>query len=508
MLFSKMFQAVLLVLASPSAWADDKACTAANGVKYNPWEIFDSNYACYQASSNFSSSSCPAVGTVCSNHALMKLADYESEDYQDLLFTPHRGLWGSTYGSLDPTYDSASEVPGQNTIAAFNLVKSFTDNYPKNKEGKNYGAFLRGKIIEIDATSFGDDVSTAAGIISHYLTTDNTDTGSINQYLVDMTSDDINSAGDLEKRDFSSSTTKLSEMLTANVTSEAFVDSGDPNNGLIALIDTKSRRGDLQCQVFDIESTNSSYGTYNCKYNEDPDKTTVKNDTDLLVANEIYDAGGDKNLVIKTSASYQEITNTFSADEITKFMWQPHPAETIEKYVQYIHDWLVNVPRSVAAWEMNIYYEGDQTNQMFCVTGYNSAASDDFPYGQITVQNVSSMNDDTGCLNGPYINMLDYLRVNTGNPDYFGFTKEQKAEVLISGNRANLWIISTSASIGTSDRYYRWQALGGDPEYNMSDPVRYLSYPYVAYQIFTSDRMEAVRQAIESGLFVKYGGPD
>jgi hypothetical protein len=222
--------------------------------------------------------------------------------------------------------------------------------------------------------------------------------------------------------------------------------------------------------------------------------------------------GGQKNIVVKTSGTFDEIKSVFTLSAMRRVLWQPHPGQsnTVQETVQYIHDWLVNVPKSINAWEMNIYFEDDEPNKLFCVTDYigPSQSGSEYPYGRIDTRYVSSMQDTSGCAYGPYQNMLDYLRVNTGNPQYFGFTQEQKdANNLISGNRANLWLLTTAAPVGTSDRYYRWQMLGSDPTYNMSDPVRYFSYPYVMYQILNGDRMEAVRQALELELFPNWGGP-
>lgn len=194
-----------------------------------------------------------------------------------------------------------------------------------------------------------------------------------------------------------------------------------------------------------------------------------------------------------------------------RYMWQPHPKGSggVGSYVQYIHEWLVTVPRSIQAWEMNIYYTDDATNRPFCVTRYTGPDAK-FPLGHVEIKPVQSVHDKVGCAYGPYYNMLDYVRQNTGNPKYFGFPPALLKEGPISGNRANLWLLDTSSAAGTSDREYRWQMLGSEPTYNMSDAVRYLSYPYVAYQILNADRLDVVQQVIGGRMYQRWGpnGPE
>lgn len=501
-------QALVLALGfafSTLLWANEpkdskeKACVARNGILYNPWEIFDPKYACYVPKPESGKGvACPRVTDLCGHHALIKLANYDAKDRQDLLYSPHRGIWGGLYGSTDPAF---KKPPGQNTSDAFLLARSFYERR-FNAENKNYGDFLRGRLLEIDATTAGNDTEGGAyGLISHYVTTDNTDLGTLNNYLVDMDAKALSEYnGNLDRRDFLPSDEKLNGMLPGGIVRRSLL---SPSGGAIAFIDSKSRRGDIQCQVFGFSPDNPLYEKYRCKFNEPELAKSEKNATDMKVAEEIFTNGGEKNIVIKTTATFDEISQSFGDDLLRRYQWQPHPTRSmlVNESVQYIHDWLVNAPRSVNAWEMNIYHYKDETNRMFCVSSFDSTPSPGFPYGRITTKYVTSMGDTKDCLYGPYVNMLDYLRNNAGNPNYFGFTPQQKAEVLISSNRANLWLLSTAAPIGTSDRFYRWQTLGSEPTYNMSDPVRYLSYPYVAYQIITGDRMEGVRQALAAGMY-------
>lgn len=489
------------------ATAETKACRAPNGVQYNPEEIFDPAYSmCYPTHRG----ECPLEGSVCENHALVKLANYDSPDGQDLIYSPHRGLWGQLYGSLDPEYTVA---PGQNTDDAFRLITSFATKYSRNAQGRDYGAFLRGQIVELDMTTNGDDVQTTPGIlVDHYVTTANTIQGTLNDYLVTL--DDQALGKDrslLHRRDFSASTMTLSETPVGSVTQSAIV--RQQGFGLIAFHDIKSRRGDIQCQVFKIDPNDANYSKYNCRFNEPALAAEQELRAQILSVRAMREAGGGIHIVMKTTATYDDMLNAFmrigkqtreQADfEMRRYMWQPHPKGKggVQSYVQYIHDWLVNVPRSVEAWETNIYFAEDETNRAFCVQSYDPDVK---PYGKITTKYVSGGSD--GCIHGPYVNLLDYIRQNTGNPDYFGFSEEQKQQRLISGNRANLWLLDTSAAVGTSDRMYRWQMLGSERTYNMSDIVRYLSYPYVSYQIINADRLDVVYQAIEKGMYPRDPG--
>ncbi len=480
------------------------SCRAPNDVWYNPEEIFDPAYtACFPTQGE-----CPPEGSVCENHALVKLANYNSPDGQDLIYSPHRGLWGQTYGSLDPEFE---EAPGQNTDDAIRLISSFATKYRRNAQGRDYGKFLRGQIVELDMTTNGDDVQSVPGVIvDHYVTTANTVQGTLNDYLVKLDDRALGqNRNKLDRRDFSASPMMLSQTPVAKVTREAIV--REPGVGLIAFHDIKARRGDIQCQVFKIGPQDPAYRKYNCRFNESGISTEQELQAQILSVRAMREAGGQQHIVMKTTATYDEMVGAFmrfgdltaeqAKSEMRLYMWQPHPKGKggVEAYVQYVHDWLVNIPRSVEAWETNIYFTEDETNRSFCVTAYDADVK---PYGKISTKYTSQ--GDEGCIYGPYVNFLDYIRQNTGNPDYFGFTEIQKKQRLISGNRANLWLLDTSAAIGTSDRMYRWQMLGSEKTYNMSDIVKYLSYPYVSYQIINADRLDVVYQAINKGMYPRY----
>ncbi len=511
------------ILQAYAVQAQDKACVAENGVRYNPQKLFDDLHDCYPQRPE----QCPKRQSVCANHALIKLANYEghgksSNDYQDLIYSPHRGLWGQTYGTADP---SVSAAPAQNTNDAFGLVNSFVTKYPRNRGNVDYGAFLRGRIVELDMTVSGGDVMGGAPqvLVDHYITTANTVEGDINTYLSSMSSDAIAAADfRLERRDFSPSGMMLFETPVAQVTRKSIIDPEDPDLGLIAYHDIKARRGMIQCQTSALQKGAPAYERYRCRYNEPEVAEIQQLDAEIGSAAEMYKVGGGKNVVIKTTATFPKMLEHFgkyygkpeaeALNIMKRYMWQPHPKgagktdfERIGYNVQYIHDWLVSVPRSVQAWEMNIYYTADATNLPFCVTRYTGPTSA-YPRGHVEVRLVASINDKNDCTHGPYYNMLDYLRQNTGNPKYFGFTSQLLVEGPISGNRANLWLLDTASAAGTSDREYRWMMLGSDKTYNMSDAVRYLSYPYVAYQILNADRMDVVKQVIDKRMYQEWGG--
>lgn len=491
--------------------AQTKTCRADNGVMYDARQIFDEGYIpCYPTHQG----ECPPQGSVCANHALVKLANYSSSSGQDLIYSPHRGLWGQTYGSRDEQFTSP---PGQNTNQAFQLITSFAVRHNTNAQGRPYGNFLRGQIVELDMVTNGNDVQAKPGVVvDHYVTTDNAVQGTLNEYVTSISDIALTTRHDnLQKRDFSASPMRLSDTPVSLVTKSSVLRPDRPGFGLIAFHDIKARRGDIQCQVFKLQPNTPDYEKYRCKYNEELTSKEEELRAEVLSVRAMSAAGGGSNVVMKTTASYDEMVAAFAKygnetvdeakREIRRYQWQPHPKgtkgnpdETIGSWVNYIHGWLVNVPRSVEAWETNIYYRTDLTNQRFCVTSYDPNAK---PYGRISVKLVSSGSD--GCAYGPYVNILDYIRQNTGNPNYFGFTEDQKKQGLISGNRANLWLLDTSAPAGTSDREYRWQMLGSDPKYNMSDIVRSLSYPYLAYQIITADRLDVVYEAINKGLYPK-----
>lgn len=487
-------------LATAPAALAATTCTTSNGMVYQPSNLFDPAHACYAPPEG----ECPPPNSVCANLALTKLANYDSKNQWDLLFSPHRGLWGSTYGA-----DDFAQPPGQNTVAAFNLAKSFTDPaHPGNtinKEGRNYGLFLRGRLIEVDVTTFGDDVmAQPVAIVNHYLTTDNTVSGSINDYTVDMTSAQFDAFdGYLERRDFSNSDSALKTMRVGEVTRVAIMDR-DPAYGAIAFLDVKARRGKLQCQTSAIQPGTPDYDTYKCKYNEPAEAFNQSMIALRLAAEAMYDAGGTRNVALKASATYDQAVLHFGRGNIGKYMWQPHYTgkKDVGLLVQYIHDWLYNAPKSVIAWEMNIYWAGDYTNQPFCVTDFIPAGPNlkDYPYGQVVVKSISE--PTSACKYGFYINMLHYVAVNTGNPKYFGFTDKQKTEHLISGNRANTWLLDTAAAIGTSDREYRWQMLGSEQTYDMSDAVKSLNYPFAAYQIVTGDRLGDAYQVWKKDFYL------
>lgn len=477
-----------------------------SAIRFNPAEIFDRNHGCYPKDGG-----CPAEGSVCMNHAIIKMADYNAPSGQDLIYSPHRGLWGQNYGSTDPDF-VGKPAPGQNTNDAFKLIWSFTDDprYRHNVQGRDYGSFLRGQLVELDMTTTGDDIRVQEQpnvIVDHYLTTDNTSGGTLNEYLT-LISDAMlaNWPGTMQRRDFTASPMKMKDTPVAKVTKDVIVQPG--GRGLVTFHDIKARRGDMQCQVFGLTPKSPLYDRYNCGFN-DPQKSTEQElRAQVLSARAMASAGGSTHVVIKTTATYDDMVQAFmrygklgrdqAKAEMRRYMWQPHPTGDIQAYVQYMHDWLVNGARSVEAWEFNIRFADDKTNQRFCVTSYDPRS---WPYGKITTRTLPAKDDGQDCQFGPYVNMLDYIRLNMGNPDYFGFTEAQKKERLISGNRANLWLLDTAAPIGTSDRYYRWQMLGSERTYNMSDIVRYLSYPYVTYQIINADRLDVVHQAIEKGLY-------
>lgn len=492
------------VLASAPAALAAAACTTTNGMGYEPSELFDPKHACYAPPE----SECPPPNSVCDNLALTKLANYKSQNQWDLLFSPHRGLWGSTYGvkARGSTFDLP---PGQNTYEAFALAKAFTDpehpEYGTNKEGRDYGQFLRGRLVEVDVTTFGDDVtSTPIAIVDHYLTTDNTVSGSINDYTVDMTSNQFETfTGRLERRDFSDSNSALRAMRVGDVTRAAIMDK-DPAYGSIAFLDVKARRGKIQCQTSAIQPGTPDYDTYKCKYNDPAEAFNQSMIALKLAAEAMYDAGGTRNVALKASATYDQAVQYFGRGNIGKYMWQPHYTgkKDFGLLVQYIHEWLYNAPKSVIAWEMNIYWAEDYTNQPFCVTEFIPAGPNvkEYPYGQVVVKSMST--PTSACKYGFYVNMLHYVAVNTGNPKYFGFTAQQKAQHLISGNRANTWLLDTAAAIGTSDREYRWQMLGSERTYDMSDAVKSLNYPFAAYQIVTGDRLGDLYQVWKKDFYL------
>ena len=518
------------VVASAQEPADnDKPCFTYKGdaeeVAYNPQYIFSRAHACYPGAAN----ECPAKGSLCAHHARVKLGNYDTTRYQDVLYSPHRGIWGSTYGSKDPAF---TLPPAQNTIEALNLVTSYATEFPKNVDGDDYGAMLSERLVEIDITNYGDLTKDDNGVIlSHYVTSANTNIGSLNQYLVNMTSDDIAAyKGYMERRDFSPSKELLSELTLDNVTRQAIMDADAPDEtGNIVFLDIKIFTGKIPCQNGSIhpgmDNYDIIYARNGCAYGEEEKKATQKNRTDLQSAQEIYNAGGKKNIVIKTASWYSDVVAAaeefYDVDEqdavqqMKKFLWQPHPSTKtptkdpsykIQQKVQYIHDWLVNVPKAVEAWEISMISDMDSNTMRFCVTEYipPDSSGEDYPYGQVVTRLVGSMKDNAGCLNGPYQNILDYIRVNTGNPNYFGFTDTQKSQNLYSGNRANMWILTTASPVGTSDRFYRWQMLGMEPTYYRADPVYMLNIPYAAYAIWTADRLDAMYQAVEKGIFPKW----
>lgn len=481
-------------------------CETPNGMFYDGSNLFDPAHACYVAPHDL----CPPPNSACANMALAKLANYKSQTQWDLLFAPHRGLWGSTYATKDT---AISKPPGQNTGDAFKLAKSFTDTkdnpyepppFGINKQGRNYGQFLRGRLIEVDVTTYGDDVlPQPLPIVDHYLTTDNTVLGSINDYTVDLTAQQFHSFdGYLERRDFSNSESLLRDMSVEAVTRAVIVDK-DPRFGAIAFLDVKARRGKIQCQTYNLQPGTPEYEEYKCKYGERSEQFNQSMIALKLAAEAMYDAGGTRNIVLKTPSTYDQTVHYFGIDNIGKYMWQPHftGAKQVGLLVQYIHDWLYNAPKSVLAWEMNIYWDGDYTNQSFCVTDFIPAGHSpaDYPYGQVVVKLAKQQTPE--CKYGFYINMLHYVAANTGNPDYFGFTPEQKQQHLISGNRANMWLLDTASAAGTSDREYRWQMLGSERTYDMSDAMKSLNYPYAAYQILTGDRLGDAYQVWVNDLY-------
>lgn len=503
-----MNRAFLLGLGLLTLWphapagAADEACIAENGVAYSVAEIFPPRHACASAYAN----SCPKLGSICANIALFKLANYQSETYQDLLFTPHRGTWGSTFGSKDPGHNTA---PAQNTIAAVDLATSFATAYSVNKEGKNYKSVLRGRGQELDVTTIGNNTSDGPmAIMNHYMTTADTVTGTLYDYLMNWSWARFDSFdGKIENRDFSESNYTLRGSSLAFVTDDYI----DP--GVLAFLDVKAIRGTINCQTENLQPGTPAYEANNCKYNTKPYSTQIDLATQRLAAETVYTSGGEENVVIKSHATYDEARQAFG-DTLEAYMWQPHVQKSMgpEKAVQYIHDWLVNAPRSVIAWEMNIYAPGDPTTDTpFCVTEYipPGSAPPEYPYGQVKVEvNPSSPAMCMEVAGGVMENMLDYLRHNTGNPDYFGFDQKMRSQGLYSGNRANLWLMETIAPAGTADRYYRWQMLGSDETYTLADPVKTVHYPYAAYAILTGDRMESVRQILEKKLYPRWGGPD
>lgn len=492
MLSGPAVSAALLMTAT--AATAGPVCQTPNGMIYDGSNLFDEAHACWVAPSD----PCPPPNSVCANIALTKLANYQSKTQWDLLFSPHRGLWGSTYGTREP---AIKKPPGQNTLEAFRLAKSFTDTahpaYAINTEGRNYGEFLRGRLIEVDVTTYGDDVMPQPlPIVDHYLTTDNTVLGSLNDSTVDMTSAQFfGFDGFLERRDFSNSESLLRDMPVEAVTRSVIMDA-DPRFGAIAFLDVKARRGKMQCQTANLQAGTPEYEKYKCKYNEPSEAFNQSMIALRLAADAMYKAGGTRNVVLKAPATYDQAVEYFGHTNIGKYMWQPHYVgrKDVGLLVQYIHDWLYNVPKSVIAWEMNIYWDGDYTNQSFCVTDFIPAdhSKPQYPYGQVVVKMVDQRTAD--CKYGFYVNMLYYVAVNTGNPDYFGFTPQQREQRLISGNRANMWLLDTAAAIGTSDREYRWQMLGSERTYDMSDALKLLNYPYAAYQILTGDRLGDVYQ--------------
>ena len=304
--------------------------------------------------------------------------------------------------------------------------------------------------------------------MDHYVTTANTVQGTLNDYLVKLDDRALGqNRNKLDRRDFSASPMMLSQTPVAKVTREAIV--REPGVGLIAFHDIKARRGDIQCQVFKIGPQDPAYRKYNCRFNESGISTEQELQAQILSVRAMREAGGQQHIVMKTTATYDEMVGAFMR--------------------------FGDLTAEQAKSEMR----EDETNRSFCVTAYDADVK---PYGKISTKYTSQ--GDEGCIYGPYVNFLDYIRQNTGNPDYFGFTEIQKKQRLISGNRANLWLLDTSAAIGPSDRMYRWQMLGSEKTYNMSDIVKYLSYPYVSYQIINADRLDVVYQAINKGMYPRY----
>lgn len=490
---------------------DGMVCVAENGVEYDPAEIFDPAFECYRRTRE----ECPPQNSICANHALVKLGDYDALSHQDLLYSAHRGLWGQTYGA-----SGYATPPGQNTIDAFRLIHWFNWNR-ENIQGRDYGDFLRGRLVELDMTTNGDTSQAAPGVVvDHYVTTANTARGDLNTYLVDVTDAELGrlSSHMLENRDFSASGMALSQTPVATVTEAAIreyhdVDFENVRTGLIAFHDIKARRGDIQCQVFELTPSDPAFDRHRCRFSAPDVAAALQFEAEVRSAEAMSAALGAVNTVVKTTATFDQMVAAYqrvldlprdaAIARMRTVMWQPHPkGPRIEGHVQYVHDWLRNIPRSVAAWETNIFFLEDETNRAFCIASYRP---DEGAYGRITTRYVSSMSDTADCIHGPYMNILDYFRQETGNAAYFGFTEAERSQKLISGNRANLWLLETASAIGTADREYRWQMLGSDPTYNMSDIIRYLSYPYVAYQILNADRLDVVYQAITGGMYPRYG---
>lgn len=294
-----------------SAHAQDKACRAENGVRYSPQKIFDPEYECYPQLPT----ECPEPASVCANHALVKLANYDGEgkapnDYQDLIYSPHRGLWGQAYGSVDAAFKTP---PAQNTNDAFALVTSFATQHPVNFDDVNYGAFLRGRLVELDITvSGGNGRGTEQDVlVDHYVTTANTVQGNLNHYLASMSREAVaRSTANLEKRDFSSSRMTLGETPVRFVTREAIVDRQNPQFGLIAYHDIKTRRGDIQCQTSNLKPGTPEYERHHCKFNEPATADHEQIIAQIRSAEEMYNAGGGKNVVVKTTARYAEMLSS------------------------------------------------------------------------------------------------------------------------------------------------------------------------------------------------------
>ena len=87
-ILTSMFVSAAALSLPCAAETSAGSCRAPNDVWYNPEEIFDPAYtACFPTQGE-----CPPEGSVCENHALVKLANYNSPDGQDLIYSPHRGL--------------------------------------------------------------------------------------------------------------------------------------------------------------------------------------------------------------------------------------------------------------------------------------------------------------------------------------------------------------------------------------------------------------------------------
>lgn len=521
--------AVSLVVVGVNIWSTasladpELMCTTQNGMTYNPAKAFHPNHPCYPSGS---SATCPERGSVCDNIALVKFANPNTSDNQDLLYSPHRGVWGSTYATTDP---SITQPPAENTPQALDLATAFATNYPTNKEGKNYSAIMRARNVELDITTYGNNATTpgepGTAFLSHYLTLGDTVNGTLNTYLVDLTEAQLKAVTNkVLRRDLLPGLTTLGQHTFSQVVPESVVDKTNSAFGLLTFFDIKARQGKLQCQTEYITSSQTTaYNTYDCKYSDpnamDPDDPTMtvgqraKANTDINAALQFKSLNAQKNVVIKTNFTYAQVVNNFkiytknfkNAGEPTDYLWQVHPSRTmtVQQSVQYIHDWMANIPRSVITWEMLVYEPNSPTNLRFCVTNYSATATQQNPYGTVTVAMETDADFPLSCKYGPYQNLFDYVSREMGNPDYFGYTQAQKQNGVVSSNRANNWALTPMSVAGTADRYPRWQYLGSDSNYQLSDQVFQLSVPTLAKQMVTGDRMETVRQIVAAKAYQK-----